>query len=140
MKVRKPSAVEAHDTSTMSANAPIVISRNRNAAASLRNGLSIGSCLEEIDRRVHDDPHYVDEVPVDSGKLDAVVVLRRVVTAEAADRHHEEEAQADRHVRPVQPREAEEDRGERAGARVEADVQVLDQLRAEERQTHYEGE
>ena len=40
------------------------------------NGLSIRrDLLEKVDRRVHDDPHYVDEVPVDSRQLDAVVVL-----------------------------------------------------------------
>src|SRR6185295_7591516 len=41
MKVRNPRAGEIHDATTMRANAPIVISRNRKAASSLRNGLSI---------------------------------------------------------------------------------------------------
>ena len=85
---------------------------------------------EKVDRRVHDDPHHVDEVPVDAGKLDAVVVLGRVVAAEAADDHHQQQAQPDGDVRPVQAGEAEEHGRERAVAGVEADVQVLDDLRA----------
>ena len=35
--------------------------------------------LEEVDGHVHDDPHHVDEVPVDAADLDAVVVLGREV-------------------------------------------------------------
>src|SRR5687768_14948752 len=110
-----PSSVLAADARTMSANAPIVISRNRKAAASLRKGLSIRrDLLEKVDRRVHDDPHYVDEVPVDPGQLDPVVVLGREVPPEATDDHHQQQAEADEDMRPVEARQPEEHGRERA--------------------------
>src|SRR5205085_7266927 len=43
---------------------------NRNASASLLSGLITGWNLEDVDRRLHDDPHHVHEVPVDPGNLD----------------------------------------------------------------------
>ena len=46
---------------------PTASSTKRKASASLRNGFCIRRLLEEVDGRVHDDPHYVDEVPVDPG-------------------------------------------------------------------------
>src|SRR5262245_46960365 len=134
----KPSSADIHEATTMSANAPIVISKNRKAASSLRKGLSTPTSLEEVDRRVHDDPHHVDKMPVDAGALDAVMVLRRVVTPNAPDDDHEQQAEADGDVRTVQPGEPEEDRSERSGAGVEADVQVLDHLRAQEGEAHQE--
>src|SRR5207344_2105006 len=50
-----------------------------------KRALHVTPSSDQVDHRVHDDPHYVDEVPVDPGKLDPVVVLWRVVAAEAAD-------------------------------------------------------
>src|SRR3954447_6621555 len=100
--------------------------RNMNASASLRSGLITS---EEGDRRVHDDPHYVDEVPVDPADLDAVVVLGREVAAESSDGHEQEDRQADEDVRAVQARQAVEDRPERAVVRREADAGVLARLR-----------
>ena len=38
--------------------------------------------LEDVDRREDDDPHHVDEVPVDARHLDALVGVRREVAAE----------------------------------------------------------
>ena len=50
----------------------------RKAASSERSGLPIRTAaLEDVDRRVDDDPHHVDEVPVDPGHLDAAVLLGR---------------------------------------------------------------
>src|SRR5262249_45290617 len=37
---------------------------------------------EQIDDREQDDPHQVDEVPVETQCLDALVVLRRVLSEE----------------------------------------------------------
>ena len=50
---------------------------------------------------VHDDPHYVDEVPVDSGDLDAVVVLGSSGRGRPA-RGHREQRQPDEDVGAVQ--------------------------------------
>ena len=47
---------------------------------------------EDVDRRVDDDPHHVDEVPVDARHLDAAVLLGRVVAAEGAHDDHQRAA------------------------------------------------
>src|SRR5919107_1534629 len=47
--------------------------------------------LQEVDGRVDEDPHHVDEVPVDARHLDAAVLLRGEVAAEGADRREDEE-------------------------------------------------
>src|ERR671938_2180199 len=70
--------------STIAAKYARLASTNRNASASLRSGLIMCRTLQDVDRRVHDDPHYVYEVPIDPGNLDAVVRRRRVMTAEGA--------------------------------------------------------
>ena len=88
---------------------------------------------EKVDGRVDDEPHHVDEVPVDPGDLDAVMVLGGVVAAEGAYRCDREECQPDEDVRAVQAREPEEDGGEGAVAGVEANMGVLDRLREQER-------
>ena len=54
------------------------------------------------------------------------MVLGRVVAAERAHGGDREQRQTDEDVGAVEAREPEEDRGERAVARVEADVRVLD--------------
>src|SRR5947209_523116 len=72
--------------STIAAKYATVASRNRNASASLRSGLITAPRLQDVDGRVHDDPHDVHEVPVDPGDLDAVVRRGRVVAAEGPDR------------------------------------------------------
>src|SRR4051812_27530265 len=116
----------------------ITATRKRNDSASLRSGLRISASSEDVDRRVDDDPHDIDEVPVDAADLDAVMVLRREMPPEGPDRHEEQDREADEHVRAVQARQAEEDRRERAVARVEADPGVLDSLRDQEGQAHQE--
>src|ERR1700710_393128 len=118
----------------------ITTTRKRNASASLRSGFSTVLSLEDVDRQVHDDPHHVDEMPVDPAELDAVMMLGGEVPPEGADRHEQEDREADEDVGAVQAREAEEDRGERAVTRVEADAGVLDSLGDEERQAHEERE
>src|SRR6476646_4630923 len=96
--------------------------------------------LEKIDGHVHDDPHYVDEVPIDPAQLDPVVVLGREMPAERADRHHEQDHQADEDVRSVEAGQAEERRGERGVPRVETEAAVLDELGEEERGAEAEGQ
>src|SRR5438128_8259702 len=75
-------------------------SRNSNASCSLLSGLRTAS--DDVDGHVDDDPHDVDEVPVDPRQLDSVVVLLREVPAEGADRREQEQRQADEHVHAVQ--------------------------------------
>src|ERR671928_1383314 len=111
--------------STITAKYARLASTNRNASASLRSGLIMYRKLQDVDRRVHDDPHYVHEVPVDPGDLDAVVRSRRVVAAEGAHGRREQQQQPDGDVSPVQAGEAVEDRRERAVLGREADPGVL---------------
>src|SRR5262245_7455586 len=109
--------------------------RKRKASGSLRSGFLMPALYpnsEDVDRQVDDDPHDVDEVPVDPADLDAVVVLRREVPPEGPDRHEQEDREADEDVCAVQARQAEEDRREGAVARVEPDARVLDRLGDEE--------
>src|SRR6476619_3234717 len=95
--------------------------------------------LEDVHGEVHDDPHHVDEVPVDAGDLEPVVMLRREVTLEGSHRRDREERETDEDVGAVQARQPEEDRSKRAVARVEPDVRVLDHLREEERAAEEDG-
>src|SRR3954453_6907979 len=98
---------------------------SRNASASVLNGLRIyrkPSSLEDVDGDVHHNPHYVDEVPVDSSELDTVMVLGAEVPPERPDRHDQQDRQADEDVEAVEAREAEERGRKRAVARVEADA------------------
>src|SRR5207245_4732719 len=112
--------------------APSTYSGSWTASPSERSGFSIAPStarrerrLEDVDGRVHDDPHHVDEVPVDPRHLDAAVLLGGVVAAERADRHEQQQHQPDEHVRSVQPRQRVEDRLLRVVLGREADVGVL---------------
>src|SRR4051812_3213003 len=69
-----------------------------------------GDPSQEVNRAVHDDPHDVDEVPVDARHLDAAVLLLREVPAERPDGREREERQADEDVRAVEARQPVEDR------------------------------
>src|SRR5213596_3536014 len=82
---------------------------------------------EHVDGGEDDDPHHIDEVPVDARHLDAEVTLRVLpeVTAPGADVGEGEQDQADRDVRSVQAREAVEDRAEGRVASAEAQMNVL---------------
>src|SRR4051794_6408104 len=68
-------------TAIARATAP-TYTNSRNASASERNGLSNGRPLEDVDRHEDDDPHDVDEVPVDPRHLDAAVLVGREVAPE----------------------------------------------------------
>src|SRR3954447_243792 len=106
----------------------IVSQTNLNASASVLNGFRITGnlprLLQDVHRHVHHDPHYVDEVPVDSSDLDPVMLLRAEVPPERADGHDEKYHQADEHVEAVEAGEAEERGREGSVARVEADAVV----------------
>src|SRR3712207_575101 len=111
----------------------------RNASSSERSGLKRISGvlrLDDVDRQVDDDPHDVDEVPVDARHLDAAVLLGREVPAERPDRREDEQRQPDRHVRAVQAGQPVEDRALRERLRRDAlarQVDVLVDLDEEER-------
>src|SRR5579864_7169378 len=81
--------------------------------------------LEHVHGRVHDDPHDVDEVPIDPRHLHAQVMLRRVMPAEGADRDDRQRAEADEHVRAVEPGQRVEDGSLGGILRGKADVDVL---------------
>ena len=73
---------------------------------------------EQVDDREQDDPHQVDEVPVQTGQLDRSVVVRRI-GAEEDDRMKmtDEQDHAAGDVRPVEAGHREEAGGEQADAR-----------------------
>src|SRR5262245_35332469 len=119
MKTASPAQPLMTPASAISPKKTAAPSRKWKASASLLSGFFT---LEDVDRRVDHDPHYVDEVPVDPGNLDPVVGFRRVVTAVGADRGREQQRQPDEDVRPVQPGQAEEDRPEGVRVRREADA------------------
>src|SRR4029079_11758150 len=52
------------------------------AAKRIPHVLLFSPLLEDVNRGVDDDPHDVDEMPVDTAQLDAVVLRRREVAAE----------------------------------------------------------
>src|SRR5262245_7712737 len=122
---------------------PTTIQRKRYISPSLRSGLRISApypSLEDVDRRENDDPHHVDEVPVDPADLDAVMVLGGEMPAEGADRHEQEDREPDEDVATVEAGQAEKDRWERAVLRREAGPHVLVELREKEREAHEERE
>src|SRR5204863_1870224 len=96
--------------------------------------LCSGRQLENVNRRINDDPHDVDEVPVNARHLDAEMVLRlgAEMAAKGADRGEAEQHQADEDEGAVQAGEAVEDRAEGEIAGVEADGEVLVDLDEEE--------
>src|SRR3954463_15337309 len=67
------------------------------AGAGLQGGRS-----KNVNGRIDEDPHDVDEVPVDPGHFDAAVLLGRVVAAEGADCREQQQVQTDEHVGAVQ--------------------------------------
>src|SRR5258708_1053813 len=71
-KTVSPTHVWIFDPMTISAPYAIVRTRNRNADSSVLNGLFMS---EDVHRDVDDDPHHVDEVPVDPAHLDSVMML-----------------------------------------------------------------
>src|SRR6185436_14519103 len=69
-------------TRTIGASSAPMINVKRKASSSDLSGLiiSVGP-LEDVDGAPHDDPHHVDEVPVDPGALDTHVGVGREVAA-----------------------------------------------------------
>src|SRR6476620_5767035 len=96
---------------------------------------------EDVDRRVDDDPHDVDEVPVDPWDLDAQVLLRLrgEVAAPDADIGGCQEPQPDGHVGAVESGQGVEDRAEGGVAGAEAEVPVLVELDEQEREAEQPG-
>src|SRR5215203_4814499 len=76
---------------TIAAKYPTVTRRKRYASASLLKGFITMYSLQDVDGRVDHYPHYVHEVPVDPGDLDAPVRLRREVPSEGSDRREREQ-------------------------------------------------
>src|SRR5918998_5013025 len=101
-----PSAAAAPPRTAASPIAPnttATTTTNPNASASVRAGFLTRGGLDHVDGHVDDDPHDVDEVPVEAGDLDAEVVVRlwAEVAADRADEGEEEQVQPDEDVHPV---------------------------------------
>jgi len=95
------SARTINTIATMTATTATNHSSTRKASASDRSGFSNGANLEDVDRRVDDDPHGVDEVPVNARHFHPLMVLGRIVAAERTQRDDRQRAQADEHVGAV---------------------------------------
>src|SRR5262249_27470333 len=121
---RYSTARSSSTSATITATTTTTRTRSWKAPSSVVSGLRTWPS-EDVDRRVDDDPHDVDEVPVDPGHLDAVVVLGREVPAERPDHDRQQQAQANEDVRAVQAGQPVEDRGLGRIRRREADVDVL---------------
>src|SRR5215203_3946521 len=96
---------------------------------------------EDVDGDEHDDPHDVDEVPVDPWHLDPEMILRvgPEVAAEGTDRREREQHQTGEDVGSVEAGEAVEDRAEPEVPGAEAEVDVLVELDEEEGRTEEPG-
>src|SRR6476659_5334290 len=144
---RTPTEIAPNSTTTNHLNAsasdlsglciPPVFTRPREKSSCLHNVR-----LEDVHSQENDDPHDVDEVPVDARHLDAEVVLGLgpEMAAEGADRGEAEQHQADEDVGAVQSREAVEDRAEGQVPGAEADVRVLVDLDEEEGRAEHPGQ
>src|SRR5690242_17515771 len=103
----RPGYVSARTINTIAT----ITTRAATMRTRIRKAVASDSVLENVDRRVDDHPHDVDEVPVDPRHFHALVVLGRVVAAERADVDDRQRAQADEHVGAVQAGERVEDGG-----------------------------
>src|SRR5919109_4039818 len=95
------------------------------ASASVRIGFFMPSSqLQDVDRGVDHDPHYVHEVPVDPWDLDAEMIVRGrpVVSPHGADQRVQQQVQPDEDVRAVQARQTVEGRSERVVVRRESEA------------------
>src|SRR4051795_7707219 len=123
----------ARSTSTTATTTAITSTarpRKRNASSSDRSGPHTWS--EEVDRRVDDHPHHVDEVPVDARHLDAAVLLGGEVPLERPRGDHREKREPDEDVRAVEAGEPIEDRHLRGVVGRDPEVDVLVDLDEEE--------
>src|SRR5262245_61305164 len=97
--------------------------------------------LHQIHEREDQDPDEIDEMPVQRGDLDRVVLGGRVTTAERLDEDAAQIDDASEDVAAVEAREAEEGRREQRRAEgvsreahpVLDEVRPLERLHAEER-------
>ena len=76
-----------------------------------------GSLLDQVQKREEENPDQVHEVPVESGELDAQVVMRAVVPVDRAVEDDAQHRHPDEHVQPVQPGHEEIERPVHRGAR-----------------------
>src|SRR3954469_6618703 len=74
------------------------------AGAGLQGGRS-----KNVNGRINEDPHDVDEVPVDARHFDPPVLLGRVMAPEGADRREQQQGEADEDVGSVKAGEPVED-------------------------------
>src|SRR5579859_4306127 len=66
----------------------------------------------EIQDPKKEDPHHVDEVPVEGDRGDAHVMLRRELASCRAEQDEDEQDQAAQHMQAVEPGHREERAGE----------------------------
>src|SRR5262245_59194308 len=100
-----------------------------------KKGRGPSAALDEIDDREQQDPHEVDEVPVETERLDAEVVRRRVLAEERLARAPRDAHDAAEDVEAVETGHRVEGRAEERHVRIEALVQqvpVLDDLHRQE--------
>src|ERR671914_955719 len=101
------------------------------ASASVRIGFRIRPPeLQDVERGVDHDPHYVHEVPVDPWDLDAEVVVggRPVMAADGPDERVEEQVEPHEDVGAVEPRQPVEGRAEGVVVGSEAESGVFARL------------
>src|SRR5205085_7933105 len=61
-----------------------------------------GVLLDQVEKRIEEDPDQIDEVPVEPGELDPEVVVRAVVAVHGAVEDDAEHRHSHQHVQPVQ--------------------------------------
>src|SRR2546422_7321717 len=91
---------------------------------------------DDVEEREEADPDDVDEVPIDRRRLDRVMVTRRELPAHRPEEHDAQHDDAAEDVGPVEARQREERRPERAVRQPEAELAVVVDLADEERDAH----
>src|SRR5689334_14041995 len=82
----------------------------------------------EVEDPKKEDPHHVDEVPVQGYGGDANVVLGRELSAGRAEQDEDEQDQAAEHVQAVEAGHREEGAGERVRLQRQAARESVDEL------------
>src|SRR5262245_17702463 len=72
----------------------------------------LSMAADEIENRKQENPHDVDEVPVETADLDGTVVIRRDDPARAPPQHPRHDPEADDHVNRMEPGHDEVEREE----------------------------
>src|SRR5262249_35679719 len=109
-----PTAIAAINSQTSGCGA-----HTGNATSAASKGTS-SVLRDQVDRREDEDPHDVDEVPVQTGDLDALRIRLGQPALRGAAPQDQQPDDAHRHVRAVQPGEREERRPEHVGRKGEA--------------------